>query len=109
MLSETWKSVPFKRKVNDTKVGGWRAGTCDIFNAMLRPGFPIAEATITQGISAINLVMPLLIKGLTFQLINPSQIICPTIVAIILELCPENKRAKANNVPATGARVVESK
>jgi hypothetical protein len=28
-------------------------------------------------------------------------------VAIIEELCPENKRARANKVPATGARVFE--
>ena len=61
---------------------------------MLRPDFPIAEATMTQGISAIKRVIPRRIKGRTFQLINPSQIICPTMVAIIEELCPENNKCQ---------------
>jgi hypothetical protein len=82
-------------------------GTCDIFNAKLSPDLPIAEATMTHGISAINRVIPLLTQGRTFQLINPSQIICPTIVATIEELCPESNNANANTVPAAGARVVD--
>lgn len=60
-----------------------------------------------QGISAMSRVIPRRIKGRTFQFINPSQMICPTIVAMIEELWPENKRARANRVPATGDNVAD--
>src|SRR5436190_18790706 len=76
---------------------------------MLSPGFPIAAATTTQGISAIRRVIARRKNGRTFQEINPSQMICPTIVAMMEELCPEKNRARANNVPATGERVVDNK
>jgi len=85
--------------------GEW---TCDIFNAMLSPGLPIAAATITQGTIAIKRVTPLRIHGRMVQLINPSQIICPTIVAMIDELCPEKSKPSAKRVPATGARFCDN-
>ena len=74
------------------------------------PFSPYKMETISAGITAINLVMSLRNQGFKRILRKPSITICPANVPVMVEFCPEARRAIAKKmlaklVPKSGVSI----